>query len=366
MPDQYETAPMANGSHGVPAILQPNRQAGHLSVMTGQSSLASPAVLPKWFDATFRHLVPEERAIAERLWREEPTLQLLALLLESLWPENTKLRACPRCANRRISWSLGSGDHPKGLCSACRSEFSASEGTPFYRLPRTSWRRLFGVLVVLWGPWTPFFAWRIAGCSDTKQFADYRRRLAPLFDELAEGTPLTSRPAYRLGFTPAQQGVRCPHCNSADLRYRRRRDADNPDFACLACGKDTALKASRRQGLPLPDAAVCPSCGGRNLKRAARAETQGGRQSYRCRDCKRQFIEAPRKFQPSAAQPTRPVPPEVRCPSCGGADIHLHMHGRDGRAIYRCKTCKRQFLERPKREPTRLRYGPLSETNDST
>jgi transposase-like protein len=246
--------------------------------------------LPSWFDDTFMHVAGEDRAIAERLWWEEPALRTLTLLLGTLHPDNHQLRHCPHCSNHAIRLS---SDKKRGECSACHSDFPLSAGTPFYRIHRRNYPALYGTAVALWGPWTPYYAWKIAGCTDSKQFADFRRRLLPLLEEIGE-TQWASRPAYRLGFTPAQQGIRCLRCEGHNLKYRKRREPDNPTFLCCDCHYHFELQATRRHLLPIPEEVVCPSCHGRELNR--KTVDDEGRSKYQCRNCRRQFVERPKRY----------------------------------------------------------------------
>ena len=255
--------------------------------------------LPSWFQPALGHLSQDDFNIAVRVWTEEPALRRLTEALEVLLPDRRRLLACIHCEHSGIKCI---GENRYGVkryaCSACETEFIASEGTPFYAMRTASYPRLFATAVTLWGPWTPFTAWKIAGCSDTKLFGRYVKYIRPLLDEL-DPAPLVSRPAYRLGFTPGQQGVRCLRCDSTDLGYINRTDPDNPRFGCKSCRYQFYLQASRRHLLPLPDDLLCPGCGGDQLSRKRSAEATDGRGSYRCRDCQRTFILSPRKPQPA-------------------------------------------------------------------
>lgn len=255
------------------------------------------AGVPDWFPVVFAHLAPAELAIISRLWVEEPALRTLALMLDELHPDRDKRRGCPHCGHAAPKWQTGAGGQARAKCPACRRSPVITVGTPFYRIHQKNWHALYGTLFMLWGPWTPSIAWPLAGCTDSKQFADFRRRLAPLFDEIKDTTPLTSRPAYRLGFSPSEQGVRCLRCGGNELIYRKRLDSNNPTFECRACAYHFRLEASRRHLLPLDAGVCCPDCGSSQLSRSY-VDTHV-RQHYRCRACKRNFVEHPRKRHPS-------------------------------------------------------------------
>ncbi len=315
--------------------------------------------LPHWFEHAFSHASAEERQIAATLWREEPALRQLIQRLEAYLPSRWKPTACPRCDNRNIRKQADTSTTTRYFCPACDRLFSASEGTPFYRLTEKSYERLYGVAVALWSPWTPYFVWRILGCTCTKQFGYLRQRLLPLLETL-DVAPLVSRPAYRLGFTPAQQGIRCPRCGGSDLKYRRRADPDNPGQLCMTCQYGFFLIASRRAGLPIPEEVHCPECAGRNLMK--KTQSRDGRGQYYCRDCRRLFIEAPKKYQPPASKhipAEREVPAEMSCPSCHGTKIRLTVLSKNGQRTFRCSDCFRQFLENPKRPPRHVKYTGL-------
>lgn len=312
--------------------------------------------LPAWFASSFSHLALEDRRIAARLWAEEPALRRLVQRLDAYRPDRWRPTACALCGNTHIRRTgQNQGSAKVYSWSACEHHFAASLGTPFYRLLPRSYPRLYAMAVVLWGPWTPYFAWRIVGCSDSKQLAHYRRRIAPLLNDL-DAQPLVSHAAYRYGFSPAQQGMRCLRCASDALSYAKRRDPQNPCFRCRACGYGFYLTASRRVALPIPQQVHCPSCAGRNLIR--KTQRDAGRVVYRCSDCSRSFIFPSKKFQPSkyGRCTTRAVPHGITCPSCDDSNIRVATVRQDGRTIFRCQNCSRQFLGDPKRPPTRIKH----------
>lgn len=251
------------------------------------------AGVPAWFPMVFAHLAPAEFAIVSRLWAEEPALRTLALMLDELHPDRCKRRGCPHCGHAALNWRIGPGGQSRAKCPACRRAPVSTVGTPFYRIQQKNWHALYGTLFVLWGPWTKTAARLVAGCTDSKQFADFQRRLAPLVEELKDTMPLASRPAFRLGLSPADQGVRCLRCQGTDLHYRKRHDSENPTFLCRTCSYHFQLEASRRHLLPLDADVCCPDCGSRALNRSH--IDAHARQHYRCRDCKRCFVEQPRK-----------------------------------------------------------------------
>ncbi|MCX9156524.1 hypothetical protein OPU71_10365 [Niveibacterium sp. 24ML] len=253
--------------------------------------------LPDWFCVAFAHLAPDDFATVSALWKSEPALRTVALLIDTLHPSRHRHTRCPCCGHVGARWHSSYSDAMRNRCEACGKSFTNTVGTPFFRVHERNWPALYGTLVVLWGPWTPVQAWRIAGCTDAKQLADFRRRLAPLFEQLPDDTLLASRAAYRLGFTPNQQGVLCLRCGGRDIVYRKRGNHANPTFACLNCRYQFQLHASRRHMLPLDESVRCPDCSGRALNRSF-IDTCG-RQHYRCRDCKRNFVTQPRKRHPS-------------------------------------------------------------------
>ena len=246
--------------------------------------------LPAWFQPAFGHLGQDDVDIAVRLWKEEPALRRLTRALEALQPDRWQPTACVHCNHTAIKYI---GENPGGgkryACSACDAWFTASEGTPFYNLNVSSHPRLFATAVALWGPWTPFFVRKIVGCNNNSvQSTGYRERLQPLLDAL-DPASLVSRPAYRFGFTPAQQGIRCLRCDGTDLTYAERRYPDNPRFRCMGCRITFALKVSRRKGIPPPADVRCPHCSGNRLTTQRSAAANNGRAAYRCKDCRRCF-----------------------------------------------------------------------------
>ena len=283
-----------------PTMLMRMHEASGLSIQALRQLMEpqpGQRALPSWFQPAFGHLDQDHVEIVARLWREEPALRRLTEVMETLLPARRRLTACLRCHHTGIRCLETTRDGGKRYgCSACGAEFVASEGTPFYGMRAELYPRLFAVAVVLWGPWTPFFVRKIAGCCSFKQLARYRARIQPLLDELAPA-PLVSRPAYRFGFTPAQQGMRCLRCDSTDLTYAHRSNPDNPRFRCTGCCYIFHLKASRRKGLPPPPDVRCPHCDGVHLAPLRLAASNNGRAVYLCKDCQRKFT-FPRKTPP--------------------------------------------------------------------
>ena len=292
---------------GAALLLRMHEQSG-LSVQELRQLMGDPRetfFLPFWFRPAFGHLGQDDFNTALRLWRTEPALRRLTNALEALLPTRRRVVACIRCHHPKIR-VLAGNEHGirRYVCSACGADFMASEGTPFSFLHVTSYPRLFATAVTLWGSWTPFVAWKIVGCDDT-QFAEYIERIRPLLDKLAPD-PLVTRPAYRLGITPAQQGIRCLRCDSTDLTYADRSNPDNPRFRCTGCSYKFHLKASFRRRLPLPDGLCCPRCGSDNLLRGRSAAINKGRSVYFCKGCARSFTVSPKTQPPSTAADDSP------------------------------------------------------------
>lgn len=249
-----------------------------------------PDALPEWFSDAFAHVSLDERDELVQLWRSEPALREFTDMLRCAQPELLVTIACPYCDNRSLVYMRKAAVHLY-QCGACDSTFARSKKTPFHRLHRANYARLYATAVLLWGPWTPVQAWRIAGASDTGLFRRYRKRIAPLFAELKEryresDLHPVSRPRYRLGFSPADQGISCPRCKAADMGYFHRTGADNPGFVCRACNYETYLQVRRRQLLPAPPDAMCARCGNRRII----LRKEAGKTLYRCQDCLRNWV----------------------------------------------------------------------------
>lgn len=258
-------------------------------------------LLPSWYQEAFAHLDPADREEVERLWCEEPALRTLILLLDTVHPSNIKNRSCHWCGNTQLQWRKNGEMSWVADCRSCQKMLFSSLGTPFHRLQKRNYLNLYRVAVVLWGPWTPWYAWRIANLKECDALRPLQTRLAPLLEELGD-TELVSRPRYRLGFTPVQQGIHCLRCGGSQIVYRKRFNPDNPIFHCTDCLYHFQLQASRRHLLPLPEGVCCPECNSRELiRRTVDAE---GRGYYRCAACLRVFVERPKKPQP----PTRKRP----------------------------------------------------------
>lgn len=244
--------------------------------------------MPKLLKSAIDAMTDEQASIAQALWATEPAMRTLMLLLESQHPAHYKRFCCPYCGNRDVNWKSGESNKV-AYCKPCEIHFSATVGTPFFNLKRENYRGLYGTLLTLWGPWRTSIATKIAGCAETMQFADFRQRLQPLFAELPTDEPLASAPAYRLGFTPAQQGIRCLRCDSDRLIYRKRHNPANPTIQCQDCNYLFRLLASRRALLPLPPGLKCPECHGTAISH--HSTMPDGRKQYRCRECPRLFVE---------------------------------------------------------------------------
>jgi transposase-like protein len=249
--------------------------------------MSSPFALPAWYPRAFAHLSEQDYAVVVSLWHEEPALRELVLLLDSVNPGKRKSYCCPYCGNRNVSRTTLGNATQAWKCSACDMTFSSSTGTPFYWIAPANYHRVYAVAVVLWGPWTIYFAPAIAGLSEGKQLNRYRAKIQPLFDRIEE-MPLVSHLRYRLGFSPAQQGAQCLRCKSDDLRFSKRSDPDNPCITCRQCGYSTFVHASRHHLLPLDEGVKCPDCSSRDLNKVNLRVTQ--RALYRCRNCGRNWL----------------------------------------------------------------------------
>ena len=262
-----------------------------------QAVLGTRVSVPVWFKPAFAHVTLDAYRELEQIWRDEFALREMVEMLWASQPEHLATVACPYCDNRRLVRVL-KPEQAFYHCDACDSNFSRSKNTPFYRVQRQSYPRIYATAVLLWAPWTPTEAWAISGASDAGLFRRYRCRLEPLFLEVldqcrAAGTLPVSRPRFRLGFSPADQGLQCLRCSSRDLRYFHRTDADNPGVQCPVCGYQTYLLASRRHRLPVPPDVACPHCNGQNISKINEARIQSI--FYRCRDCRRQWYPDARK-----------------------------------------------------------------------
>lgn len=245
-----------------------------------------PIPLPPWFEQVFGHNCAEDQETAARLWREEPALRQLVQRLDGLRPPDYKPTACPSCDSARIQRIWMSREVAQYFCPNCACKFLSTKGTPFYRLWPHHHMLLYPVALVLWGPWGAVRAARIAGCADAGKMRKFEERLRPLIEEL-DVQALTSRPMYRLGFTPEEQGIRCVRCAGDSLRYIARSDPGNPQFRCQECRYTFYLQASRRKFLPIPAGICCPLCEGRDLNQNNMPDS---RITYECRDCWIRFV----------------------------------------------------------------------------
>lgn len=97
----------------------------------------------------------------------------------------------------------------------------------------------------------------------------------------------------------------------------------------------------------------CPKCGSTECSKAGFDRTQEtSRQRYRCKKCKREFIDPSLKVKRVIRRKSGPKPAiikGVKCPKCGSDKIRkfgfqTNLAGKVRK--YQCKQCKRSFLER--------------------
>ncbi|WP_228124772.1 hypothetical protein, partial [Glaciimonas soli] len=314
--------------------------------------------LPSWFEETFGHNSAEDQQKAAQIWQEEPALRQLIQRLDAYWPHRYKPTVCPMCNSTSIQKRYCVSSEQYYGCTACSSHFSATHSTPFHRLRSEHYRRLYATALVLWGTWKISRTTHVIGCSIEKQVHTYIARLQPLIDEL-DVRPLTSRPSFRFGITPAQQGIRCMRCDSDDLIFWRRNTPDNPTIKCNSCQHSFALHVERRQSLPIPDSICCPACTSKNLLQEKHPD---GRYKYRCKDCRSAFMYPPKNPNQSkhaSKIPLPPVPAGTSCPLCASGDVYVKGWSPDRRPVFKCRGCARQFISNPKRPASQTR--PLIE-----
>lgn len=201
----------------------------HPTVPQGDDTLPTP--LPHWYPQAFSHLGPEEYATVCDLWQGEPLLRELVAALDEQNPALRTFTACPYCH------TPCTGVMPNATlyrCGECNLEHSLSTGTVFFRMPREVHYRLYTTLITEWGSWSVTDTLRISGCLHKPAYQTSQRRLQPILARVA-GRVVTSQPRYLRGFTPVQQGLSCPRCQSDDLRYSEHHPVPNPMIRCQSC-----------------------------------------------------------------------------------------------------------------------------------
>ena len=95
-------------------------------------------------------------------------------MLHATQPENLSTIVCPNYDSRSLVRLRKARQHFY-RCGACDTEFARSKKTPFYRVRRENYLRLYAAAVLLWEPWAPHSEWRIARASALGSPRKYRR-----------------------------------------------------------------------------------------------------------------------------------------------------------------------------------------------
>lgn len=298
---------------------------------------SSIKALPDWYRNVFGHLPAEEYEALCQLWFEESALRTLVLCLDHC--HSVKTPTCPHCESSQTRYRPGPKQY---ACASCGQKFTRYAGTPFFQTQPRHYPLVYAVAVLLWSGYNLDQAWRASGASG---YASFRSKLKKVraFMENTVLPPWSSKPTYRLGFTPAEQGLACLRCSSSDVFYLYRVPVNNPTLRCRGCSYTFAQFASRRALLPIPEHIHCPGCKGRQLNRLT--QEADGRIRYRCRDCLRHFVDQPKRFHAAKYGPNnvRPVPADLCCPGCGESHIRVRSIPSKGPTIYQCQDCDRQF-----------------------
>lgn len=123
-------------------------------------------------------------------------------------------------------------------------------------------------------------------------------------------------------------GMICPRCQSNHV-IKGGKDNGKQIYRCKGCRRQFVIPEHK------PDLGVnCPHCQNNNLVKAGSPK---GKQQYKCKDCARVFI-----LNSSHIWTEKDL--AKICPECGSS--HLVKRGKNnGYQVYRCKPCARLFTE---------------------
>lgn len=223
------------------------------NLVNGNNNSSGQLSLPDWYPVAFSHLDAVEYGRVAQLWQNEPVLRELATALDQRNPGLITLTQCPHCHSTDIC----PGTRPEEYrCRACQRCSSPYTHTPFFDLHHVRHSRLYAVLVTLWGTWREEDAAWLSDCKSKQIWKQYCQRLKPILALLGH-RPVTPQPRYLRGFTPGQQGIHCPACNSTQLAYSETMPVGNPEVHCQVCQADFVMYPDIPKGVD-PFAANTP------------------------------------------------------------------------------------------------------------
>ncbi|HCB3587919.1 hypothetical protein [Citrobacter koseri] len=208
--------------------------------------------LPDWYPDAFSHLPASDYARVVALWHTEPVLRLIASRLDDY--RTREQLCCPYCGGMDVQPT--SANFPDKLqCRQCQRKQNRFTGTPFADVHHARHSRLLAVLVTLWGSWRKEDAVWFSDCVDKAHWDQYHQRLISFLNRYNDG-PVTPVPHYLFGFTPGQQGIRCPDCGSSWLVYSEDAPSEKPLVICEDCGKRFRMHPVSEEGGMTDDAGM--------------------------------------------------------------------------------------------------------------
>lgn len=128
-------------------------------------------------------------------------------------------------------------------------------------------------------------------------------------------------------------GKYCPYCGG-NLKYKGWNKSGSRRYLCKSCGKGCSGETPKRLNSFHSDL-PCPYCGSYHAKKSGKL--RNGESRYVCNDCGKGF---------SSKTKIQIIPQGLVCPECGSADIGTHgIDSKTGKQRYRCRKCKRRFVE---------------------
>jgi len=144
--------------------------------------------------------------------------------------------------------------------------------------------------------------------------------------------------------------IRCPRCSSDAIGKYGHNPTGERRYVCKECSRTfTENPRKRSEQGSIGEHIRCPRCSSAAIGR--NGYNPNGERRYVCKECRRTFIENPRKKGEQArVGDKRSVGEHIRCPRCSSDIIGRYGHQPNGERKYICKECKRTFIENPRKK----------------
>lgn len=291
--------------------------------------------LPYWYPEAFSHLPAVDYGRVAALWQAEPVLRLIATRLDD-YRTRVQLR-CPYCGGTDIR-PVSVKFPDKLQCRQCQRKQNRFTGTPFAGLHHARQSRLLAVLVTLWGGWRKEDAVWFSDSVNKTNWDQYHRRLIPFLNRYNEG-PVTPVPHYLFGFTPGQQGLRCPDCGSSWLAYGESAPSENPLVVCEDCGKRFRMNPVPGDALPAghSEETALPRWFRREFAHTTPAQFDHLKAVWQREPVLRELTDRLDAMNPLMGD-------VYECVWCGGHQLSKYETDTSPNAVYYCHACQQRFV----------------------